>query len=88
MPRLAPRSKPSAVGQRDRLVRGQRADSAAVPELALPGREVEPHPLADAPGVDALADGLDHAGAVLVGHLEGQADERAGPASAPSSRSG
>ena len=74
MPSEAPSSKLASPGQRHRLRdRHHRVLRRRAP-LALPGREVDPHALAD-PGLgDALADRLDDARPVLAGDLERERD--------------
>ena len=74
MPRLAPRSNDAPLGEYDGLARRQDHGFLRRAVGALPGRLPQPHTLADAGPIDALADGVDHSGAVLVRHLLREAD--------------
>ena len=59
-----------AVRQRHRLPVGTTVHCAAVPHLTPGRRQPGPDPLADPALVDAVADRVDHAGAVVVRDLE------------------
>ena len=82
----ARRSRQSAARRPPRPQARPRRGATPRPERALVGRLPDPDPLADQHRVDALADGLDRAGAVLVGGLPVRARGRR--CSGTSSRSG